>query len=147
MWQALLLKWLCPLSPYTNDRFTFGMDLFSIIVLGLVQGITEWVPISSKTQVTLVYLQFLDGSPSLVIPILLYSHLGTLFAASIYFRKEIKAIFEVILSDPFDYRTYTIGKTGFLINALLFTGLAGLPILYIYRRLLSPASMAPRYLC
>ncbi|VVB72430.1 Undecaprenyl-diphosphatase [uncultured archaeon] len=72
------------------------MDLFSIIVLGLVQGITEWIPISSKTQVTLVYLQFLGGSPSQVIPILLYSHLGTLFAASLYFRYEIKPILGTI---------------------------------------------------
>jgi undecaprenyl-diphosphatase len=107
------------------------VDLFSIIVLVLVQGITEWIPISSKTQVTLVYLQFLGGNPSLVIPILLYSHLGTLFAASIYFRKEIIAIFDAILSNPFNYRTYATGKTGFLITALLFTGLAGIPILYI----------------
>jgi undecaprenyl-diphosphatase len=112
------------------------MDLFSIIVLGLVQGISEWIPISSKTQVTLVYLRFLGGSPSLVIPILLYSHLGTLFAASIYFRKEIRAIFDEILSDPFNYKTYVIGKTGFIINALLFTGLVGLPILYIEKNIL-----------
>jgi undecaprenyl-diphosphatase len=112
------------------------MDFFSIILLGLVQGITEWIPISSKTQVTLVYLHFLGGSPSLVIPILLYSHLGTLFAASIYFRKELKAIIEVILSNPFNYRTYTLGKTGFIINALLFTGLVGLPILYLEKTIL-----------
>ena len=119
-----------PIIVLYHDRIAFGMDLFSIIVLGLVQGITEWIPISSKTQVTLVYLQFLGGSPSLVIPILLYSHLGTLFAASIYFRNEIRAIFGTILSNPFNYRTYATGKTGFLITALLFTGLAGIPILY-----------------
>ena len=79
---------------------------------------------------TTTYLQFLGGNPSLVIPILLYSHLDTLFAASIYFRKEIIAIFDAILSNPFNYRTYATGKTGFLITALLFTGLAGIPILY-----------------
>ena len=120
-----------PIIVLYHDRIAFGMDLFSIIVLGLVQGITEWIPISSKTQVTLVYLQFLGGSPSLVIPILLYSHLGTLFAASIYFRNEIRAIFDTILSNPFNYRTYTTGRNGFLITAILFTGLAGIPILYL----------------
>lgn len=112
------------------------MDLFSIIVLGLVQGTTEWIPISSKTQVTLVYLQFLGGSPSLVISVLLYAHLGTLFAASIYFRKEIQKIFEIILSNSLNYRTYTNGKTGFLITALFFTGLVGLPILYVEKTIL-----------
>jgi len=106
------------------------MNLFSIIVLGLVQGISEWIPISSKTQVTFIYLQFLGGSPQLVIPILLYAHIGTLLAASLYFRKEIQNIFRAILSCPFNYRTYADGKTGFLITSLFFTGLVGLPILY-----------------
>jgi len=126
----------CPLSSYTSDVNARRMDLFSIIVLGLVQGTTEWIPISSKTQVTLVYLQFLGGSPSLVISVLLYAHLGTLFAASIYFRKEIQKIFEIILSNSLNYRTYTNGKTGFLITALFFTGLVGLPILYVEKTIL-----------
>lgn len=112
------------------------MDLFSIIVLGLVQGITEWIPISSKTQVTLVYLRFLGGSPSLVIPILLYVHLGTLFAAIICFRKEIQEISGAVLSNSFNRRTYIDGKTGFLITALFFTGLVGLPILYAEKTVL-----------
>jgi hypothetical protein len=60
-------------------------------------------------------------------PILLYSHLGTLFAASIYFRKEIREIFEAILSNPLNYRTYASGKIGFLITALSFIGLIGFP--------------------
>lgn len=107
------------------------MDLFSIIVLGIVQGITEWIPISSKTQVTLIYLQFLGGSPSLVVPILLYSHLGTLFAATLYFRKEVLEILARILSGPFDYEGYTNGKTGFLLSAVFFTGVVGIPILYL----------------
>lgn len=112
------------------------MDLFSIIILGLVQGITEWVPISSKTQVALVYLKFLGGSPSLVVPVLLYVHLGTLLAASIYFRTEIQEILKSILSKPFNYKTYTIGKTGFIITALFFTGFVGLPILYVEKTIL-----------
>jgi len=111
------------------------MDLFSIIVLGLVQGITEWIPISSKTQVTFIYLQFLGGCPSLVIPILLYAHIGTLLAATIYFRKEVQEILKSILCCPFNYKTYTDGKNGFLIAALFFTGLVGFPILYAEKML------------
>ena len=111
------------------------MDLSSIIVIGAVQGITEWIPISSKTQVTFIYLQFLGGSPPLVIPILLYAHIGTLLAASLYFREEIQEILKAILSCPFNYRTYTDGKTGFLITALFFTGLVGFPILYAEKTL------------
>jgi undecaprenyl-diphosphatase len=74
------------------------MDIVSLLILGLVQGITEWVPISSKTQVTFVYLQFLAGNIPVdvaranVIPILLYAHLETFLAAILYFRNEIVCI-------------------------------------------------------
>jgi len=124
------------ITPLYDKRDAPGMDLYSIIVLGLVQGIAEWIPISSKTQVTLVYLQFLGGSPSLVIPILLYVHLGTLLAASIYFRKELIDILGLISSSPFQYKTFTQGKIGFLMAALASTGLIGLPILYVEKVLL-----------
>ncbi|MEI7857274.1 MAG: undecaprenyl-diphosphate phosphatase [Methanomicrobiales archaeon] len=65
------------------------MDIVSLLILGMVQGITEWIPISSKTQVTFVYLIFLKGNISNILPILLYAHVGTLLAAILYFRMEI----------------------------------------------------------
>ena len=80
------------------------MDLFSMIILGLVQGITEWIPISSKTQDTFVYLKFLNGDPNMVVPILLYLHLGTVIAAAIYFRKEIMELVAGFVKKPADWK-------------------------------------------
>lgn len=111
------------------------MDLFSVLVLGLVQGVTEWVPVSSKTQVSLVYLRLLGGSPEYVIPILLWVHLGTLFAAAIYFRKELMGIAREIQGTPFSARTYTRGRVGFLVAALSCTAIVGFPILYAEKKL------------
>jgi undecaprenyl-diphosphatase len=107
------------------------VDLISILIVGLVQGITEWIPVSSKTQVTFVYLTFLHGDTSSVIPILLYGHLGTVFAASLYFRKEIAGITRMVLRSPFDMRSHSQGETGFLFTALLFTGALGVPLLLL----------------
>src|SRR5512136_553653 len=101
------------------------MDIVSLLILGIVQGITEWIPISSKTQVTFVYLTFLKGNISEVIPILLYAHLGTLLAAMLYFRKEIVCLGRTFSDSPFDFRDHLRGKAGFLFTALLFTGLVG----------------------
>ncbi len=112
------------------------MDLVSILILGLTQGVTEWVPVSSKTQVSLVYLTFLKGSPDNVIPILLWVHVGTLLAAAIYFRKELAAIAKEIKAAPYDSKTYTQGRNGFLLAALFFTGVVGLPILYLEKKML-----------
>ena len=105
------------------------MSLFQLVILGIVQGITEWIPVSSKTQVTFVYLKLFQGDPALAIPILLYVHLGTVIAATIYFRKELAEIARGIMANPLDLRGHANGKAGFLVSALVFTGVVGLPLL------------------
>jgi len=110
------------------------MDWFSILLLGLVQGVTEWIPVSSKTQDTLVYLSFLHGEPTLVIPILLYLHLGTLFAAILYFRSDLRQIAGELWRKPLDLRLHARGRPGFLFTALLCTGLVGIPLLLLEKR-------------
>ena len=111
------------------------MNFFQLIILGIVQGITEWIPVSSKTQVTFVYLKMFQGDPSLVIPVLLAVHLGTVVAAIIYFRSEIAGIFRDIAAHPWDIQKHAESKTGFLFTALLFTGIIGIPLLLAEERL------------
>ena len=114
-----------------------GMDLLSILLLGLVQGVTEWVPVSSKTQDTLVYLSVLHGNPSLVVPILLYLHLGTFFAAILYFRTDLRDMLKEFREKPLDVRAHLQGRPGFLFTALFFTGIVGIPILLLEKRYLA----------
>jgi undecaprenyl-diphosphatase len=111
------------------------MNLLQLLSLGVVQGITEWIPVSSKTQVTFVYLRLFHGDPALVIPILLYVHLGTVIAATIYFRNELSMIIREIAGNPLDIRRHASGKTGFLFVALLFTGIIGIPLLVAEKEL------------
>jgi undecaprenyl-diphosphatase len=113
------------------------MDIPSIIILGIVQGVTEWIPVSSKTQVTFVYLKFLNGNIASVIPILLYVHIGTVIAATIYFRKEIAEMISSVMKKPTDFKTHFNGKVGFLFTSLLFTGVLGLPLLYLEKKVFS----------
>lgn len=110
------------------------MDIFSIIILGLVQGITEAIPLSSKTQDTLAYLTFLHGDPALVVPILLYLNMGSVLAALIYFRKDILQIAKDFISKPLDVKAHAQGRLGFLFTALLLTGVVGLPLLYLEKK-------------
>ena len=57
--------------------------MFESIVLGLIQGITEWLPISSEGLITLVEVNFFhqDLTMSQLIEIALFLHLGTFLAA------------------------------------------------------------------
>jgi len=105
-----------------------------ILVLGLAQGITEWVPISSKTQDSLAYLSLFHGDPASLVPILLYLHIGTVLAATIYFRKEIAGIISEFMKKPTDLRAHAKGTTGFLFTSLLFTGIVGVPLLLLEKK-------------
>lgn len=107
------------------------MDILQIIILGIVQAITEWVPLSSKTMDTLVYTRFFGGSTENVLPLLLFLHIGTMLAAAIYFRKEIAFLAKSFVSAPTDVKRHSGSEIGFLAVALLFTGVVGLPLLLV----------------
>ena len=66
------------------------MDISSGVLLGIIQGLTEFLPISSSGH--LVLLQNLLGFKD---PVLLFDislHLGTLVAVCLFFRHDLKAM-------------------------------------------------------
>ena len=62
------------------------MDLLQLIVLAIVQGVTEFLPISSSAHLVLV--PALTGWPDQGIALDVATHLGTLLAVLVYFRRE-----------------------------------------------------------
>ena len=67
------------------------MPLFLIILLALVQGMTEFLPVSSSAHLVLIHAAFGDRRPeeiaALVVDVAV--HLGTLGAVLVYFRRDI----------------------------------------------------------
>ncbi|MFT3887188.1 MAG: undecaprenyl-diphosphate phosphatase [Arachnia sp.] len=64
------------------------MDWFQAIVLGIVQGLTEFLPISSSAHVSIVGQLFFDGrDPGAAFTAV--TQLGTETAVLVYFRKDI----------------------------------------------------------
>lgn len=104
------------------------MDILQAVILGFVQAVTEWLPLSSKTMDTFVFTQFFGGKPEQVISMLLYLHVGTLLAATIYFRDEIIRLASKFVSQK-SVASHANGKIGFLFTALLLTGVVGIPLL------------------
>ncbi|MDO8915225.1 MAG: undecaprenyl-diphosphate phosphatase [Coriobacteriia bacterium] len=62
------------------------MPLLQALVLGVVQGLTEFLPVSSDGHLAVTYRLF-GGSPDLTFEVFL--HLATLIAMVVYFRGEI----------------------------------------------------------
>ena len=65
------------------------MDFLTAIIAGLMQGIFEWLPISSQGNILGIFV-WLGSNPQSALQLAVMLHIGTLIAAIFYFRKEIK---------------------------------------------------------
>lgn len=108
------------------------MDFYQQAILGIVQGIFEWIPVSSEGVLLLISSNFFHNSNiELFIRQALILHLGTFFAALVYFRKDIKELVKCL----FHYRksdTETKRMFNFLFIATLISGILGLAILNLF---------------
>ena len=99
------------------------IPMYYLIILAIVQGITEFLPISSSAH--LVILPYAMGEADQGLLIDVAGHVGTLFAVMLYFHKDILSIanaFTLKLTDKSDdYSFYR--KLGILVI------LASLPVI------------------
>ena len=96
------------------------MDILEALILALIQGITEFLPISSSGHLILVpaFLDWDDQGLGFDIAV----HLGTLAAVVSYFRREIRAMaLNLFVADSVDGRMARM-----LIIASVPLGLAGI---------------------
>lgn len=79
------------------------MNIFETIVLGLIQGLTEFIPISSSGHLVLAQNFFSGASEHLFLE---FINIGTMLALFIYFRRRIWDI----LRDIFVKRNYKLAR-------------------------------------
>ncbi|MDR1322268.1 MAG: undecaprenyl-diphosphate phosphatase [Gracilibacteraceae bacterium] len=71
------------------------MTVYQAIVLGVVQGIGEFLPVSSSGHLVLLPWLFRWDTPGLDYDVAL--HMGTLFAVVVYFRRDWFRLFRAVL--------------------------------------------------
>jgi undecaprenyl-diphosphatase len=74
------------------------MESLQSVMLGIIQGLTEFLPVSSSGHLVLLQNLFGIREPELLFDISL--HLGTLLAVFIVFYKEILRILQALLRLP-----------------------------------------------
>ncbi len=76
-------------------------SIFQAIILGLVQGLGEFLPISSSGHLVIVPWLFGFSDPGLAFDVAL--HAGTLIAVLAYFYKDIICIFKLAFKNNFQF--------------------------------------------
>ena len=106
------------------------MNIFQAILLGIVQGITEFLPISSSAH--LVIIPFLLGwrLPSdQIFPFDVLIQLGTLVALIIYFFKDLRVLFQTLIKSIHSrtfWRSNDAALAWYILITTIPAGLAGL---------------------
>lgn len=95
------------------------MEFFHIILLSIIQGLTEFLPISSSGHLILAPLIFEFEDQGLALDAIL--HLGTLLAIIIYFRDDLSKLFFSLFDSNADTSTRKLA-----INILLASLPAGM---------------------
>ncbi len=103
-----------------------ALSIIQMLILGAVQGITEWIPISSSAALVLILSNFYNvTSPEVLVRTALFFHMGTFLAALVYFRKEVTEIIKNIFH--YKYADVTQKKTiNFLFISTIITGVIGI---------------------
>lgn len=107
------------------------------IVVGVLQGIFEWLPISSEGNITVV-LSSLGESPEQAVAFALFLHLGTAISATAYYRGEIREELALLWTwRPRTASTEQHSRTTFLLVATLVSGVAGIASYAVLEELVS----------
>jgi len=108
--------------------------MIEAIVLGAVQGVAEWLPVSSEAVIILVKNNFFSLSGSLTddISYALFLHLGTLLSALVFYWKQVRHL----LFSLFRFRKQddeTKSFLWFIMIVTLVSGLLGISLLSVVR--------------
>ncbi|WP_406658297.1 undecaprenyl-diphosphate phosphatase [Methanolobus sp. ZRKC2] len=110
------------------------LTVFEAVILGIVQGVAEWLPISSEGMTSLLMINVFGKTLAEALPISIWLHTGTLLSAAIYFRKDVT---EILKDIPQYVKNLSSGASEeqpvitFLIVSTMLTGLIGLPLIIL----------------
>jgi undecaprenyl-diphosphatase len=101
------------------------VNLLFAVILGLVQGVSEWLPISSKTQVLFASTLLFSLPVAVGYAFGLFMEIGSIGSAIAYFRNDIWSLFK-------DRRLFV-----YLFVVTAITGIVGVPLYYLADKVLT----------
>jgi undecaprenyl-diphosphatase len=107
--------------------------MLEYIILAILQGLFEWLPISSSGQVVIFSINVLGISPENAFTISIWLHLGTALAVLVKMRKEYFNIVKTVIFKKERYGEKDVKLRNWLIYATLATAVTALPLYFLLR--------------
>ena len=103
--------------------------ILETVIMGILQGLLEWLPISSQGNLILFMVSIFGMNEAEALSLSVYLHAGTLLSALVYFRRTFWNLLKAIPSyrlDALDRKENRL--ITFLVLSTLLTGIVGYPI-------------------
>ncbi len=110
-------------------------SLLDAVVAGLIQGLLEWLPVSSSGQVTLFLAGLFGYSIGEAYRMSLFLHFGTLISALVFFYRDIY----VALARLFHFKLDPVTKLW--IYGTIYSLIIGVPIYFIYNEIVGELNL------
>ncbi len=107
--------------------------MWEFIIIAILQGLFEWLPISSSGQVMIISMGFLNILPAEAFSLSIWLHLGTTFAVIIKFRKDYINITKAFMPNRFNSNQIDIKKRNWLIFGTTSTAITALPLYFLIK--------------
>lgn len=123
------------------------MSIFEAVLLGLVQGATEFLPVSSSGHLVLV--PYLFNLPEPGLSMISIVHLGTLLAVLVYFRQDIWRIVAAVLAGLVEKRPFATADSRlgwFIVLGSVPAAVAGLLLESFFEQVFGTPAAAASFL-
>ena len=107
--------------------------MIEYIIIAILQGLFEWLPISSSGQVMIISVNFFGIPPEQAFSLSIWMHLGTTFAVLLKLRKDYIQIIKSILPKKFEVDGNDIKKRNWLIYATIGTAITAIPLYFLFK--------------
>lgn len=104
-------------------------------LVGILQGIFEWLPISSQGNITLAVKYLTDASPEAALSYALFLHFGTAISATLYYQDDLQSVIQSLPSwrpqHAFDEECASLS---FLTIASIASGTVGILLFTLFEK-------------
>ena len=107
--------------------------MIEYIIIAILQGLFEWLPISSSGQVMIFSTTLFNISPEEAFSLAIWLHLGTALAVIIKFRVDFISIFKSFMPKANNIDGIYIKKRNWLIYATIGTAITAIPLYFLFK--------------